>query len=117
MRHVNPGHRSRPASDQDGFSSTAGLVAMAASLLLVAILLVFSLNVFGNGAGSGSGSAGAGGGGSGAPSILSHSSAETQIKLCAEGRGSSYGNPPSAAQQAVCVRELLAGVSGVGSSQ
>jgi hypothetical protein len=100
---------------QGGFSSTAGLVAMAVSLLLVALLLVFSLNVFGSGTGSGSGTGG--GGGSAAPSILSHSSAETQIKLCSEGRDSTYGSPPSAAQQAACIRELLTGISGVGSGQ
>ncbi len=88
---------------------------MAVSLLLVALLLVFSLNIFGSGSGTGGGGTGGAGGGSAAPSILSHSSAETQIKLCAEGRDSSYGSPPSAAQQAACVRELLAGISGVGS--
>jgi len=80
---------------------------MAVSLLLVALLLVFSLNVFGSGDGKRERTGG--GGGSAAPSILSHSSAETQIKLCSEGRDSTYGSPPSAAQQAACIRELLTG--------
>jgi len=93
---------------QHGFSSAVGLVAMAAGLLLMAVLLLFSLNQFG-----GSGAAGGAGGGGGA-SILSRSPAESQIKLCAEGRPSSYGDPPSSAQQATCVRQLLGQVSGGG---
>lgn len=102
--------------NQSGLSSTVGLVAMAVSLLLVAVILVFSLNGFGlgNGAGSGTGAgASAAGGSSGTPSILSPSSAEHQIQLCSEGRDSTYGDPPSAAQQATCIHELLGGISGV----
>jgi hypothetical protein len=98
--------------DDRGFSSGAGLVAMAVSLLLVALLLVFSMGVFDSGSGSGA----AGGGGASASSpIFSRSSAESQIKLCAEGRDSSYGDPPSSAQQAICVRDLLGQVGGASS--
>jgi len=105
MRHTNPEH-----GRQCGFSSAVGLVAMSVGLVLVAVLLVLSLNGFG-GAG-----AGAGGGPASNPSILSRSSAETQIKLCAEGRDSRYGDPPSAAQQAKCVRDLLGEISAGGPS-
>jgi hypothetical protein len=98
--------------NQSGLSSTVGLVAMAVSLLLVAVVLVFSLNGFGLGSGASSGG-GAGGGSSGTPSILSPSPAEHQIQLCSEGRDSTYGNPPSSAQQATCIHELLGGISGV----
>jgi hypothetical protein len=91
-----------------GFSTAAGLVAMAVSLLLVAVLLLFGLNGFGGTTSP----AGAGGGPSAGSSILSRSPAESQIKLCAEGRNSTYGAPPTAAQQARCVRELLGQVSG-----
>jgi hypothetical protein len=101
--------------NQSGFSSTVGLVAMAVSLLLVAVILVFSLNGFGLGNGASSGT-GAGGGSSGTPSILSPSSAEHQIQLCSEGRDSTYGDPPSAAQQATCIHKLLGGISGVAPS-
>jgi hypothetical protein len=76
----------------------------------VAVLLLFSMNVFGGGSGGG------GGADSANPSILSRSAAESQIKLCAEGRDSSYGRPPSSAQQAKCVRQLLGEVSGGGPS-
>jgi hypothetical protein len=104
--------------NQSGLSSTVGLVAMAVSLLLVAVILVFSLNGFGlgSGAGMGAGAGAAGGSASGTPSILSHSSAEHQIQLCSEGRDSTYGDPPSAAQQATCIHELLGGISGVAPS-
>jgi hypothetical protein len=91
-------------SDQSGFSSAAGLVATAVSLALVAVLLLFGLNAFGGGSGNGASG--------GQPSILSKSPAENQIKLCAEGRDSSYGDPPTAAQQSQCVRDLLGEVSG-----
>ncbi len=105
MNQVIPGDRR-----QSGFSSSVGLVAMAASMVVVAVLLVLSLNVFGSGSGTGS----PGGGGAANPTIFSQSSAETQIKLCAEGRNSTYGNPPSSAQQAKCVRDLLGEISAGG---
>jgi hypothetical protein len=100
---------------EDGFSTGVGLVAMALGLLVVAVLLLFSLNEFG-GSSAVTGAGGGGGGASGSPSILSRSSAEAQIKLCAEGRDSSYGSPPSAAQRAKCVRRLLAEISATGST-
>jgi len=103
VRQLIGGHRR-----QSGFSSSVGLVAMAAGMVVVAVVLVLSLNVFGSGTGS------PGGGGAANPSILSRSSAETQIKLCAEGRNSTYGDPPSSAQQAKCVRDLLGGISAGG---
>jgi hypothetical protein len=96
--------------NQGGFSSTIGLVGMVVSLGIVAVLVAVGMNAFGGG-GSGQGS-----GTSASSSILSRSSAESQIKLCAEGRDSSYGDPPSSAQQAKCVRDLLGQVSTGGSS-
>jgi hypothetical protein len=113
--HHRNGRRHRHSPDQSGFSSTAGLVAMGVSLFLVTLLLVFSLNGF-SGSSGGSGSPGGGGGASATPSILSHSSAETQIKLCSEGRDSTYGDPPTPTQQSQCVRQLLGGIGGVGSN-
>jgi hypothetical protein len=98
--------------DDSGFSSGVGLVAMAVGLLVVALLLVFSMNVFDSGSGSG---AVGGGGASAGSSIFSQSSAESQVKLCAEGRDSSYGDPPSSAQQSICVRDLLGQVGGTSS--
>jgi hypothetical protein len=70
------------------------LIAVAVSLLIALILTVLSLGTFSGGSGSGS------------TGILSNSSAEQQIKLCAEGRDSSYGDPPSQAQQATCLGEI-----------
>ncbi len=93
---------------ENGFSTGVGLVAGAVGLLIVAVLLLFSMNEFG---GAGSPSAG-GGGTSAGSSLFSRSSAESQIKLCAEGRASTYGDPPSSAQQAACVRQLLGQISG-----
>jgi hypothetical protein len=78
---------------------------MVVGLLLVAVLLLFSMNEF---------STGTGGSTPAKLSILSRSSAENQVKLCSEGRDSSYGDPPSSAQQAKCVRELLGEISGGG---
>ena len=92
---------------EGGFSSGGGLVAAVVSLLLVAVLLMFSLNVF-------SGSNGTAGSSPGSPSILSRSSAENQIKLCSEGRDSTYGDPPSNAQQAACIHMLLGEISSGG---
>jgi hypothetical protein len=106
------GHGPGRRHGEDGFSSTVGLVAMGVGLLLVALLLVFGLQSFG---GSGTGAAGGGGPAAGS-SILSTSSAESQIKLCSEGRPSTYGDPPTAAQQSMCVRMLLGQVSGGGPS-
>lgn len=103
MRQMIQGH-----GRQSGFSSSVGLVAMAGGMIVVAVLLVMSLNVFGGGGAS------PGGGAAANPSILSRSSAETQIKLCVEGRNSTYGDPPSSAQQAKCVRDLLGEVAAGG---
>jgi hypothetical protein len=64
------------------------------SLLIVLVLTLLSLGTF------------SGGSGSGTTGILSNSNAEQQVKLCAEGRASSYGDPPSQAQQAACVNEI-----------
>ncbi len=80
---------------------------MAISLGLVAMLLVVGLNAF-----SGSGAAGAGASGEAKTSILSQSSAETQNKLGADGRDSSYGDPPTPAQQAQCTDELAGQIAG-----
>ena len=89
--------------NQGGFSTGTGLLAMAATLALVAILLLFGMNAF----------SGAGGGGAATndTSILSRSSTESQIKLCAEGRDSSYGSPPSPAQQSKCLGQLAGEIS------
>ena len=78
---------------------------MAIGLLIFAAILVFSLDPFGGG------SVGSGG----APSILRPSPTETQIKLCSEGRASSYGNPPTDAQQAKCIQELIGSIGSGGS--
>ncbi len=85
-----------------GLSSTAGLIAVAVSLLLALILTVISLGTFSSGSGSGS------------TGILSKSTAEQQIQLCAEGRDSSYGDPPSQAQQATCDNEIADQAGGGG---
>jgi hypothetical protein len=95
-----------PVIGESGFTSTVSLISMAVGVLLVAVLLVFSLGQFGGGATTGSAPA--------KLSILSSSAAETQLKLCSEGRDSTYGNPPTSAQQAKCVRALLGEVSGGG---
>lgn len=81
---------------------------MAIGLGLLAILLLVGLDAFG----------GAGGEGvtSNTPSIVSHSSVENQIKLCAEGRDSTYGDPPSPAQQGKCLNQLADQISGSNSS-
>jgi hypothetical protein len=80
---------------------------MAAGMVILAVLLLFSMHEFGGGTATTGPSA--------SPSILSRSPAENQIKLCAEGRASSYGNPPSPAQQGKCVRELAGEIAGGGS--
>ena len=81
---------------------TGRLIAVAVSLLLALILTLLSLGTFSGGSGSGS------------PGIFSNSNAEQQIKLCAEGRDSSYGDPPSQAQQATCVNEIADQAAGGG---
>jgi len=86
--------------NQSGFSTSTGLVATAVSMLLVAVLLLFGLNAFSGGNGS-----------TGNNSILSRSRSESQIKLCAEGRDSTYGSPPSPGQQAKCLSELAGELS------
>jgi len=103
VRQAIPRQRS-----QGGLSSAFSLVAMAASLVLVAVLLLFGLNTLKGGNGSGATTANT--------AILSQSAAEQQIKLCSEGRDSTYGDPPSSAQQAKCVRDLLGEISGGGGS-
>ncbi|HYA68857.1 MAG TPA: hypothetical protein VED63_09005 [Acidimicrobiales bacterium] len=89
-----------------GLATGFGLVAMAITLGVMAILLLIGFGTFG------SGSAGSGGTGPAKVSIISQSSAEAQIKLCAEGRDSIYGNPPSPAQQSKCLTELAGQISG-----
>ncbi len=93
MRTIRHGNH-----DEHGFSAGVGLVASAMGLALMALLLVVGLNEFGGGSSTKPGAN---------PSILSQSNAQTQIKLCAEGRDSSYGDPPSATQQATCIRDLI----------
>jgi hypothetical protein len=88
----------------NGLSSGAGLVAIAAGLVLVAVLLVVGMNAFG------------GSGGAHGSSILSSSTAESQLKLCSEGRDSTYGNPPSQVQQAKCLDQLAGQIAGGGAS-
>jgi hypothetical protein len=95
----------RRGRDEGGFASGLGLVAMALGLLLVAILVLISFQTFG-------GTAGGHDPTSNDSSILSHSSEESQLKLCVEGRDSSYGNPPSPAQQGKCASQLAGQVSG-----
>jgi hypothetical protein len=89
-----------------GLSSTTGLIAVAVSLLLTLTLTLLSLGTF------------SGSSGSGTTAILSNSTAEQQVQLCAEGRDSSYGDPPSQAQQAACDSEIAdqAGGGGGGTS-
>jgi hypothetical protein len=87
-----------------GLSSTVGLIAIAVSLLVALILTVISLGAFSGGSGSVS------------SGILSNSKAEHQTQLCAEGRDSSYGDPPSQAQQAACLDEIAHQAGGGGGS-
>ena len=86
--------------DQSGFATSTGLVATVVSLLLVSLLLLFGLGAFSGGNAS-----------TGNTSILSQSHTESQIKLCAEGHDSTYGSPPSPAQQAKCLDELAGEIS------
>jgi len=100
-------HRTPRGRDERGLSSGVSLVALMAGLVIVAILVLMSANVFGGGAGPK---------GTGATSILSTSSAETQLKLCSEGRDSTYGDPPTPTQQAACLRRLAGEITGSGLS-
>ncbi len=93
----------RRQRNQSGFSTSTGLVATAVSLLIVAVLLLVGMDAFGGGSGNGSTTDNT--------SILSRSSTESQIKLCAEGRDSTYGSPPTPAQQAKCLNELAGEIS------
>ena len=88
--------------DLNGFASGTSLIALAAGLVLVAVLLLVSLNPFATSTTNGRPSG----------SILSQTSTESQIKLCAEGRASTYGNPPTQAQQAWCLQQLAGQVAG-----
>lgn len=88
-----------------GLSGTASLIAIAVSLVLVLILGLVGFGTF---------SSGSGGPGTGSNGIFSGSNAERQIQLCAEGRDSSYGDPPSPAQQAACVNEIARQAGGGG---
>ena len=66
--------------------------------------MVVSLHAFGGGTAPGG------------SSIISNSPAETQLKLCSEGRPSSYGDPPTPAQQAKCLDQLAGQIGGGGAS-
>jgi len=96
----------RRHQDSNGFTTAVSVLSVAVGLVITAILLVVSLDQFG----------GASNGGSGGQSILSRSSAESQIKLCAEGRASTYGDPPTQAQQAHCLDQLAGQLAGSGDS-
>jgi len=87
-------------ANEQGLSSTASLIAITMSLLVVLILTLLDIGTF------------SGGSGSGTTGILSKSTAEQQIQLCVEGRNSSYGDPPSQAQQAACANEIAAQAGG-----
>lgn len=80
-----------------GYSTGVSLIGVAVSLVIMAILLLIAVHPFGGTSGAT---------GTASNSILSQSSAESQIKLCAEGRNSSYGDPPTPTQQAWCVQQL-----------
>jgi len=87
---------------EGGMSTGVSLVAMTVSLAIVAVLVLLSSGALS-------------GGTSGAKtSILSTSSAETQLKLCSEGRDSTYGDPPTPAQQAKCLDQLAGQIGGSG---
>jgi hypothetical protein len=89
--------------------SSIGLISMMLGLLLMAVLLLYGTNEFSGGSSSGGNGTGS------SHSMLSNSNVETQLKLCVEGRDSTYGSPPSPAQQASCIRQLLGQVAGSGS--
>ncbi len=111
MESVGTGTRRRPITGEPregGFASGVGMLATAVVLVLMAVLTLMAMNGFGGG------SSGSGAGGTPNGSILSQSSAESQLKLCAEGRDSRYGSPPSSARQAKCVNDLAAQIAGGG---
>lgn len=87
--------------DETGLSGVAGLVAIAASMVLVLLLALFSAGTFSSSSSNGG------------SSVLSSSRSEQQLQLCVEGRPSIYGNPPSQAQQAACTRQLAGQLGGV----
>jgi len=93
--------------DDRGLTTGVSLLAMTISLAIVAVLLLVSMNAFGGGTASGPGSQ---------HSILSTSNAESQIKLCAEGHDSTYGRPPTPAQQSKCLTELAGEITSTGGS-
>ena len=97
LLHTSDG---RGRSGEVGLSGVVGLVSIVASLAIVLVLTLLSVGAFSSSKGGG------------APSVLSNSSTEQQLKLCVEGRPSSYGNPPSQAQQAACTSELAAQLGG-----
>lgn len=76
--------------------------------MLMSMALVLFLTLLSSGTLSSSKSAGS-------PSIVSSSSSEQQLKLCVEGRASTYGDPPSQAQQAACTKTLADQIAGSGS--
>jgi hypothetical protein len=80
-----------------------------ASLAIVAVLTLTSLDVFDSGGSSNANS--------NSPSLFSNNKAEQQLQLCVEGRDSTYGSPPSPAIQAKCVSQLASqAAGGAGSS-
>ncbi|HTZ09672.1 MAG TPA: hypothetical protein VMB72_11395 [Acidimicrobiales bacterium] len=101
------GHGTARGRGERGLSTGVSLVALMASLLIVAVLVLMSANVFGGGTGTAGGHT---------TSILSTSSPETQLKLCSEGRDSTYGDPPTASQQAKCLQQLAGQIGGSGLS-
>jgi hypothetical protein len=77
---------------------------LAFSLLVVGALIYVGFTAF-NPAGTGK-----------KPGIAGHTQSESQLHLCAEGKPSTYGNPPTQAQQSACISALAdqaAGGSGV----
>ena len=99
-RHLRIWAIRRVAPGDVGLSAGLSLIGIAVSLLLVLVLGLLASGAF-----SSSGS-------NGTPSVMSTSSAEEQLKLCVEGRPSTYGDPPTQAQQAACTQQLAAQIGG-----
>lgn len=99
------GVRMRPAHGSAGFSTVAGVLSIAAGLVIVLMLALLSAGTF---SGSSKNSPGTG--------ILSTSSQEKQLQLCVEGRPSTLtgGVPPSPHQEQVCTSDLAAQAGGGG---